>query len=77
LFPDQTNPNRPAGGVPLISLPGMFAASSNSNTESSNRRGNKLSFIQSGLYNAAALLASIAAGFDVRKATTKTQAQSL
>jgi hypothetical protein len=42
-----------------------------------NRRTGKMNSIQSVLYNAAALLASIATGFDVRKATTKTQAQAL
>ncbi|XP_021945255.1 mitogen-activated protein kinase kinase kinase 10 isoform X2 [Folsomia candida] len=67
---DHGNPNRPAGGVPLITLPQIPV-----NNEG--RRSGKMNSIQSVLYNAASLLAAIATGFDIRKATTKTQAQSL
>lgn len=70
---DFTNPSRPAGGVPLIPLPQALLNPGATDT----RRSNKMSSIQSVLYNAASLLASIATGFDVRKATTKTQAQSM
>lgn len=59
---------RTVGSVPLIPLPNP------SSVNSETRRAKKYSPVQQVLYNAAALLAQIAAGFDIRKRSTNAQA---
>lgn len=58
------------GSVPLIPLPNVNCANSET------RRAKKYSPVQQVLYNAAALLAQIAAGFDIRKKSSSNAQQA-